>query len=140
MMLALRATASDSGTWWDRVIASVVRWRLASAWCHGGIVIGDVLYQCNPEHGLHATTDWTPSKWDLIYLGDSRDAAALALFAQRAGAPYDWPGILGFALPWVRGDLLALYCFEWCGLAMGAPAERWMTPERLLAHIVVSPA
>ena len=30
----------------------------------------------------------------------------------------------------------ALYCFEWCALALGAPPARWMTPEKLLAHVV----
>jgi hypothetical protein len=137
MKLALRATASDSGTWWDRLTSKVIRWRLCSQWCHAGIVIGDLLIQCNPEHGLHATMDWEPGKWTLINLGAARDSDALALFDARIGAKYDWLGVLGFALPGLHGSRHALYCFEWCGLAINARHARWMTPERLLARIVI---
>jgi hypothetical protein len=137
MKLALRATASDSGSWWDHLIAAIIRWRICSRWCHAGIAIGDMLLQSNPKHGLHATLDWEPSKWTLIDTGIEDDhMAALALFAERKGARYDWLGVLGFALPWLRAGSRRLYCFAWCALAIGASDARWQTPERLLAHIV----
>ena len=135
MKLALRSTPSASGNWLARAAAAVTRWRLCSQYCHGGIVIGDRLLHATSKDGLHATTDWEPAKWTLIDLGHLRDATALSLFDRRIGAPYDWLGVFGFALPWVRGRRHALYCFEWCALALGAKPARWMTPERLLAHI-----
>ncbi len=131
MKLALRATPPTDGTWYERAFAALTRWRLCSQWVHGGIVIDDTLYQANARHGLHATTDWTPERWLLLELGDAREAEARQLFAQHAGAGYDYLGVLGFALP-VRGRDDRLYCFEWCALAMGLEPARWMTPERLL--------
>ncbi|MDR0275940.1 MAG: hypothetical protein LBI48_11505 [Burkholderiaceae bacterium] len=140
MKLALRAAASSSGSWLDRLFAAVTRWRLCSQWCHAGIVVGDLLIQANAQRGLHGTWDWEPLKWRLIDLGPGRDRLALALFDAHMGAAYDWPGVLGFVLPWVRGKRRKLYCFEWCALALGAPPARWQTPERLLAHIVTQGA
>lgn len=108
----------------------MTRWRLCSLWCHGGIVIGDRMYQANAKYGLH-DCDFTPERWDLFDLGDERDAAALALFNELEGNKYDYFGVLGFGLP-IQGDDDRLYCFEWCALAMGVEHQRWMTPEKLL--------
>jgi hypothetical protein len=135
MKLALRSTPSDEGSLLHRIGAALVRWRLCSQWCHGGIVIGGVLYQSNAKHGLHSTPDWEPHKWLLIELGGRREQQVLAGFDWRKGAPYDWLGVLGFALPF-KGKRRALYCFEWCALAIGAPFAKWQTPEKLLAHVV----
>lgn len=134
MKLALRATAATDANLAERAFASLTRWRLASQWCHGGIVIGDRLYQVNARHGLHQS-DYTPDRWWLLDLGGEHDERALRLFAELDGAGYDYLGVLGFGLPWVRGDDERLYCFEWCAMAMGVPHHRWMTPERLIAHI-----
>ena len=129
MKLALRRTAAESATLPQRVFADMTRWRLCSLWCHGGIVIGDRLYQVNAAHGLHES-DYTPERWDLFDVGGD-DAVVLELFDALAGARYDYLGVLGFGLP-VRGDADRLYCFEWCALAMGVEPQRWMTPEKLL--------
>jgi len=133
-MLALRSTPAQN-TRWLRFCAWVIRIRLCSQWCHAGVVINGVLYQSNATRGLHATEDWNPENWTLIDLGPARDEQALALFDVHEDAPYDWLGVLGFALP-VRGERRAMYCFEWCAVALGAPRARWQTPERLLTHIV----
>ena len=135
MKLALRATAAKDANAAERAFAALTRWRLASQWCHGGIVVGDTLYQVNARNGLHSC-GYTPERWDLIDLGGERDAAALRLFRELEGTEYDYLGVLGFGLP-VRGDDDRLYCFEWCAMAMGVPHHRWMTPERLLAHITI---
>jgi hypothetical protein len=134
MKLALRATASSSATWLDRLFACLTRWRLCSQWCHGAIVIGDCMYQANAQNGLHVTTDFDPARWTLIDLGPQRDELARRVFQARDGTGYDWLGVLGFALPWVRGQRRKMYCFEWCAMAMGVSPHRWMTPERLLTH------
>jgi len=135
MKIALRSTASSSATRWQRLQSALIGWRMCSAFCHGAIVVGDMLIQANSAKGLHATMNWEPAKWALIDVGAARDAQALALFDANVGAPYDWLGVLGFVLPWVRGKKNSLYCFEWCAFALGVPPARWMTPERLLAHI-----
>lgn len=73
-MLALRRTAADSATWWQRIFAWATRVRLVSDYCHGGIVIDGMLYQVNAAHGLHRT-DFDPAKWDLYPV----DAATMTL-------------------------------------------------------------
>lgn len=135
MMLALRADHAQGANAAERAFAALTRWRLASQWCHGGIVIGERLYHANARCGLHES-DYTPERWTLIDLGPGLDAWALQLFSEMQGARYDFAGVLGFGLPCVQGSDDRLYCFEWCALAMGVPAARWMTPERLLAHLL----
>jgi len=135
MKLALRSTAATNN-WWLRFCAWLTRARLCSQWCHGAIVIDGLLYQANTARGLHCTADWNPAHWTLIDIGKCHEKRALAIFEARDGAPYDWLGVLGFALP-VRGDRRALYCFEWCAIAIGAPPARWQTPERLLSYILM---
>ena len=131
MMLAYRATAASDATRAQRLFASVTRYRLCSAYCHGGVVVGQRLYHANLAHGLH-DTDWTPAHWDLIDVGTQRDADVLALYAELKGTPYDTLGVLGFGLPGVREDGGRLYCFEWQALALGRPPRRWETAESTL--------
>ena len=45
MMLALRRTAAEHATWWQRLFAWATRVRLVSDYCHGGIVIDNMMYQ-----------------------------------------------------------------------------------------------
>jgi hypothetical protein len=135
MMLALRATAAGGATRWQRFQSALIRWRLCSQWCHGGIVVAGWLVQSTPERGLHATSEWSPENWTLIDLGSERDKSAWKLLGQSIGTPYDWLGVLGFAVPVLASASVdRLYCFAWCALAMGMPPARWMTPERLLFH------
>ena len=134
MKLALRASAAAGATLPERAFAAFTRARLASRWCHGGIVIGDRLYQANARNWLH-DTGYHPAKWDLFDVGNDNDAWALQLYESLQGARYDYLGVLGFGLP-VKGSDARLYCFEWCALALGVPQHRWMTPERLLAHLL----
>ena len=131
MMLALRRTAADSATWWQRIFAWATRVRLVSDYCHGGIVIDGLLYQVNAASGLHVT-DFDPAKWDL-YDAPGNDADALLLYRLWQHARYDYIGLLAFVTPWKLGQASRLYCFEWCALAMGLPITARITPERLLA-------
>lgn len=135
MKLALRAPAATDANAAEKAFAAITRWRLASQWCHGGIVIGDTLYQVNARNGLHSC-GYTPERWWHLDLGSEGEERALDLFRELEGTEYDYLGVLGFGLP-VRGDDDRLYCFEWCAMAMGVPHHRWMTPERLLAHITI---
>lgn len=55
MMLALRRTAAEDATWWQRLFAWATRVRLVSDYCHGGIVINGMMYQVNAARGLHVS-------------------------------------------------------------------------------------
>lgn len=135
MKLALRRTAASDAKWFQRFFAWLTKVRLVSVYCHGGIVIGDTLYQANAKHGLH-TSEYNPDHWDLFELGSERVIQTLNLFRFLKGSKYDYLGVLGFGIPGIRGNNRKLYCFEWCAMAMGIPHENWMTPEKLLLGVV----
>ena len=130
-MLALRRTAADSATWWQRIFAWATRVRLVSDYCHGGIVIDGLLYQVNAASGLHVT-GYDPEKWDL-YDAPGNDDDALLLYRPWQHARYDYIGLLAFVTPWRFDRADRLYCFEWCALCLGLSVECRITPERLLA-------
>ena len=139
MQLALRKTAANDATALQAGFCWVIKARLVSDFCHGGIVIDGDLYQANGLHGLHKVPrgSWTPTNWILFDVhGD--DAAALALFKKHEGARYDWIGLLAFVgLRAGRDDWM--YCFEWCWLAMtGSNSTARVTPEKLLTLVTVT--
>lgn len=131
MMLALRRTAAENATWWQRLFAWATRVRLVSDYCHGGIVINGMMYQVNAARGLHVST-YDPAKWD-VYDVLGSDETALLLFDLWQHARYDYIGLLAFVTPWRFGRADRLYCFEWCALCLGIPITDRITPERLLA-------
>lgn len=134
MKLALRRGAPTNATVWQRMACWVIRARLVSVYCHGGIEIGGWLYHATAARGLHrlAPGEWSPERWDLIDMGEARDARALALFAEHEGAAYDWFSQLAFVGLRAR-DSRRFYCFEWCYLAMADALPRTrVVPETLL--------
>ena len=133
MLLALRKTPPNKATRWQRLACWVIKARLVSQYCHGGIVIRGHLFHTTATHGLHDVPpgDWSPENWDLFDVGGDDDEA-MWQFMKHKGADYDWLSLLAFIGPRVR-DSRRLYCFEWCWLAMTGehPRER-VTPEMLL--------
>ena len=148
MQLALKKSpASDAGAW-DKALSWLIKARLASSYCHGGIVIDGDLYHVMPREGLCrvAAGDWSPQRWDLFDIPRSgrgtacRAQTALALFKRFAGADYDWLSLLAFVGLPIR-DHARFYCFEWCylGITQRLPHGR-VTPERLLSKVLRSQA
>jgi hypothetical protein len=135
MKLALRRDAPSGANWMQRFFCWVIRARLVSMYCHGGIVIAGRLYHSTASKGLHCLppNDWNPEKWDIFEVGGD-DTKALDLFAQYMGAKYDWLGLLTF-VGTKSQDSAKMYCFEWCYYAMTGkkPFER-ITPELLLIN------
>ena len=132
LYLALRRDAASNATWWQRALCALVRWRLVSQWCHGGVVCDGVLHHVTTQDGLTQTEDWTPNRWDLIELpGSARDVLQTALQAH-AGAKYDWFSLLAFILPGRWSDSKRLYCFELPAIVLGMDTRQRVTPERLL--------
>lgn len=134
MKIALKTQAASSATAIERMATRVIKQRLVSQYCHGGIVIGGDLYHATSTHGLCKvqSSDWSPEKWQLIDIGTDRDLSALMLFEKIEGMPYDWFGLLAFA-GLNAADSNKLYCFEWCWwAATGTPPTERITPEMLL--------
>ena len=137
--LVLRRTAATGAPLWQRVACALIRWRLVSAYCHGGILqvtpSGKLhLWHATGTRGLHCVDDdFDPTKWHAYPLPQATAQAVPSRFAANAGAGYDWLSLLAFVLPWRVSNHRRLYCFEWCALAMGLPVAGRITPELLLA-------
>jgi hypothetical protein len=135
MLLALKKTASTNATLTQRMTSWVIKARLVSQYCHGGIVVDGDLYEANTEKGLavHPKGTWSPERWDLFNL-EGDDQQVLRAFAQYQGAAYDWLSLLAFIGLRVR-DSSRLYCYEWCWIAQTGDMPTWrITPELLLAE------
>lgn len=132
MKLALRKTPATGANWLSRVAAWAIKARLVSQYCHGGIVIGDVLYHATAQHGVTLST-FNPENWDLIDLGTERDSTAEQILIDHIGAGYDWFSLLAFVIPAKFTDGKRWYCFEWCWYLMtGVNPSFRVTPELLI--------
>jgi len=133
MQLALRKTPPSGATLWQRFACFVIKMRLVSQYCHGGVVIDGALYHATSSRGLHKLEpeEWDLARWDLIEIDADKDRV-LATFAKHQGAKYDWISLLAFVGLPVR-DGKRFYCFEWCWLAAtGEKPRKRITPEMLI--------
>lgn len=130
MFLALRKSAPSSATFWQRFTCAIIKARLVSRYCHGGIVIDGALYHATASHGVHMVPpgDWSPHNWDLINIGGD-DSAALQWFHTHDGARYDWLSLLTF-VGLRASDKSRFYCFEFgWGMATQSYPDGRVTPE-----------
>lgn len=136
MQLALRKTAATGASWTARFAAWAIKARLVSAYCHGGIVIGNRIYHATATHGL-TDSDFTAEHWDLFDVGTDKDLDVLNMYQLLKGTQYDWFSLLAFVLPWRLSDASRMYCFEWCWMCLENrnPTER-ITPEALLKKTI----
>lgn len=150
MLLALRSDAPVGANWLQRLFCWLIRNRLVSMWCHGGIVIDGVLYHSTILRGPHTLQpgEWAPTHWDLFDMGGDDDKAR-ELFAIACQPPenkfariiwkftkgYDIFSLIAFVGPNIRVSWLH-YCFELCHLMYTGtfPVKR-ITPEILLFSI-----
>jgi len=50
--------------------------------------------------------------WDIIDIGPEKEKEIREWCEERVGLPYDWWGILGFVLPWIKNDESKWFCSE----------------------------
>ncbi len=134
MLLALRKYPPAGATLWQRFACWVIKARLVSQYCHGGVVVNERLLHTTATGGLHCVSpgNWSPENWDLFDVGGD-DGEAAEQFIRYEGVDYDWFSLLAFVGPRVR-DSHRFYCFEWCWLAMtGEHPKNLVTPEMLLS-------
>jgi hypothetical protein len=138
MQLAFRRNASERSNITGRIFNAATRARLVSEYCHGGLVIDGNLYHATFNDGLHCVEagQWEPEKWELIDIGDARDAQALALFAKHKGAKYDAFSLLCFVGLRIHDDN-RFYCFEWMMFVLDPEnvTDR-ATPEKILNYVL----
>ena len=151
MQLALRRDASSDATAIQRLFCKLIKARLVSQFCHGGIVIDGVLRHITGSHGPQVLQvgQWTPEKWLLVDIGGN-DIKAIELFNQFCMPPqswfqrlvykitkgYDWFSLLAFVGPMVRVGWLQ-YCFELCYLMRNCVSPEFrVTPEMLILEAI----
>jgi hypothetical protein len=151
MKIALRREAATGSTFIQRLFCKLIKARLVSRFCHGGVVIDGSLYHITGAHGPHtlAPGQWNPTAWVLIDVGGN-DARAIELFNAFCQPPqglfrrwvfqltqgYDWFSLLAFVGPMVKVGWLQ-YCFELCWLmCKGDPPDFRVTPEILILEAI----
>lgn len=103
-----------------------------SRYSHCELVIDGRSYSASARDGGVRTKviDFTSGRWDLLPIqGD--EAAAVAWFMEHDGAPYDWAGVLRFALPFLPQRRGQWFCSEACGAALGIAQPHKLTPWAL---------
>lgn len=149
MKIALRREAASGATASQIFFCNVIKTRLVSQFCHGGIVIDGVLYHTTANKGTHKVEagDWNPDKWFIVEIGGDDEKAKL-IFEKLRLPPkskfksviwkllngYDWFSLLAFVGPFVRVGWLN-YCFETCWAMYKAETPTFkVTPELLLSE------
>lgn len=145
--LALRKTPAANASWLGVVTCKITQERLVSDYCHGGIVVDNVLYHMTANDGLKKSEKYTPELWDLFDASHvAKSAQVIDIYEKTKHAKYNWAGLLAFAglakvgeaiaKYWGVKDALWLYCYEWQWYALTgvAPTQR-ITPEKLLALV-----
>lgn len=145
MLIALRRDAATNANALQRIFSALIKVRLVSQYCHGGMVIDGTLYQITAAHGLQEIGPgaWTPSRWRLIDIGGD-DADALAEWHRIKTPPAGWRGVVWRLLKgYDHFGLLAFvgvpntvawlnYCFEVCWRMAGHRVTGRVTPEMLI--------
>lgn len=130
--LALRKTPPSG--FFPRVFFYATRARLLTKYPHGGVVIGDTLYQATARDGVHSVP-FEPAGWDLFETSADY-LTILNRFESVNGAKYDWLSLLTFVSAFrivVRGRW---YCYELCHyLLTGESPTQRVTPEILLSGV-----
>jgi hypothetical protein len=152
MMIALRRDAAADAGLLARLFCWLIKVRLVSQFCHGGVVIGGVLHHVTAAHGPHTLQpgEWTPERWALRDVGGD-DAQALAEWQRICTPPTGWRGWVWRLLKgYDHFGLLAFvgapntvswlnYCFEVCWRMTGRRVTGRVTPEMLMELGLPSP-
>lgn len=75
------------------------------------------------------------AKWR-VYEMPAEGARGLAWLEKHRGARYDWPGLLGFIVPWVKHKLSWWFCSEACADILGLQDPHRYDLVRLEAYCV----
>jgi hypothetical protein len=133
MQIALRKTYTRS--FWGKLFNIYTKWKLKTEFCHGGVVVGDKIYQMRPT-GLVCEDFKDASNWVLFSTNISNNLTSLRL-NKYVGTRYDFFSLLAFVLPFRFSDGHALYCFEVCWLALtGQNPTKAITPELILCEVI----
>lgn len=92
-----------------------------SRWSHAELVIVGKCYSSSNRDG-GVRSKWInlhSGHWELFDLPDDFAEPALAWFEKHKGSRYDWPGVFGFVIPWIKHAISRFFCFEAVGEMLG---------------------
>lgn len=122
---------------WQHAVAHWVTCAVLSIrhlrWCpysHAELVIDGICYSSSVrDDGVRdKVIDLTSGKWVLHDVAGASKEIALARFAERKDAGYDWPGALRWGIPFLRERAKADYCFELVAYMLGLPEPSDWSP------------
>lgn len=116
----------------------IVRWWTRSKYSHVELVFADGLAASAsaPDGGVRfRRIQFDPDRWDVVDLPAHLAPAALAWFGAHAGQPYDWLGVLHFALSPVGDNNQRWFCSEAAAAALGMPDPARFDPGTLHAAL-----
>ena len=106
------------GQFFDKVI----RWVTRSPYSHVAVIIDSVCYEADAWSGRVLSRPWefNPDNWFILDVSRPSDLEVVKLFLSvQVGRRYDYPGIIGFALPWRPNVSQWWYCSELAAAALG---------------------
>jgi hypothetical protein len=134
-----KGTAAENPS--ARFFDQLVCWRTHGRFSHCEIVVDPATGLCASsslrDHGVRFKyINLHSGRWELVTVPGDVDKA-VEWFKAREGAPYDWFGLLAWAVPWRVDRRGRWFCSESCAAALGLPQPWGISPNDLY-HIAVS--
>lgn len=105
-----------------RLVDKLIRWWTQSRFSHCELVFSnDEMFSADAWTGTtRFTRSFTPAHWELvpITIGEDQEALLYQWCLDRVGKKYDWLGVFGFVLPFIKQDSSRWFCSEICGAAL----------------------
>lgn len=105
---------------------------------HSELVIDGVCWTSSGRDGgvRDKVIDLTDGKWDVYPVHPRHEQAyAEALFAAEKGKDYDYAGVVGYAIRFIKHALRRWFCFEIVAAALRYPGRRdRISPQELIQH------
>lgn len=108
-----------------RIVDKLIRWWTKSLYSHCEIYFPDGKAYSADAWDSHSGVRYkefipNPESWDFVNLElDESKLLQLREFCNyRVGAKYDWLGLFGFVIPFIKQDSKRWFCSEVCGAAL----------------------
>lgn len=133
MKIAFRKTYAP--TFLGRLFNKYTGWKLKTKYFHGGVVVGDFIYQTT-KNGLVCEKFTNKAEWD-IFETDVSDIVGEKRLMRFVGIRYDVLSLIAFVFPFKFSDARALYCFEVCWLALtGNNPTEPISPDTIMSELL----
>lgn len=136
-MLRLAFYKGPATDWTHKIAHWAVCLFTGSKYSHVELVINGVCWTSSARDGgvRGKVIDLHSGKWDVVELDEAFSAEqAISWFKAHEGEPYDWAGVMRFAIPFLPQRSKQWFCSEACAAALGMKNGHKVTPE-ILARV-----